>query len=408
MAEGYKPYPIVLENMVPIPNVAVLADRASKNQNADVAFARLLLDIVKRAVEFEKQGYISQDIIDGLKEVGFYRSAVARRFGGDERAPRDILEMVERISNADGATGWVASFAPQSAVYLGAFPEHILRQIYANGPDTVVAGGLFPIQSVIAVDGGFSVTGRWSYGSGCRAADWLCVGVAAPGDVVDGPPKVMMAAFPADQVEIVSNWDVLGLRGTGSDDLVIKDKFLGSEWATVRGGPALIEDRIYHYPALCFAAANHSVVGLGIARAAVDDMIAIAIAKQSVTGAPRPADRSYVQLGIANADMKLRAARAFFYEQVDQMWAAVERGETPTIEQRAIARSACTNAARTSAEVVQMVFTLAGTTGTKMAHPLQRRLRDVMMVTQHAFVSEGNIENTGRIMLGINPFPGFP
>ncbi len=393
---------------MPISNVAVLADRAPKTQNADVAFASLLLNISKRAAEFENQGYISQDIIDGLKEVGFYRSAVARRFGGDERAPRDILEMVERISNADGATGWVASFAPQSAVYLGAFSEHILRQIYANGPDTVVAGGLFPIQPITAVDGGFNVSGRWSYGSGCRAADWLCVGVAAPGDIVDAPPKVMMAAFPADMVQIVSNWDVLGLRATGSDDLVIKDKFLGIEWATVRGGPALIEDRIYHYPALCFAAANHSVVGLGIARAAIDDMIAIAIAKQSVTGAPRPADRSYVQLGLANADMKLRSARAFFYEQVDQIWAAVERGETPTIEQRGVARSACTNAARTSAEVVQMVFTLAGTTGTKMAHPLQRRLRDVMMVTQHAFVSEGNIENAGRILLGINPFPGFP
>jgi indole-3-acetate monooxygenase len=408
MTDGYGPCLIVSENMVPISNIAVLAGSASKAHNINDAFADLLIQIRERATEFEKQGYISQDIIDGLKHVGFYRSAVARRFGGDERSPREILEMVERISNADGATGWVASFAPQSAVYLGAFPEHILRQVYAKGPDTVVAGGLFPIQPVSVVEGGFNVSGRWSYGSGCRAADWLCVGIAVPSEIADSPHKVMMAAFPADQVEIVANWDVLGLRGTGSDDLVVSDAFLGTEWATVRGGPALIEDRIYHYPALCFAAANHSVVGLGIARAAIDDMIAIAIAKQSITGAPRPADRSYVQLGLASADTKLRAARAFFYEQVDQIWAAVERGETPTIEQRAIARSACTNAARTSAEVVQMVFTLAGTTATKMAHPLQRWLRDVMMVTQHAFVSEGNIENAGRVMLGLNPFPGFP
>lgn len=385
----------------PKQNVAVTIDR-------DSDFENLLVQISARAAEFEEQGFVSQDIIDSLKCTGFYRAAVARRFGGDERTPRAILEMVEKLSAADGATGWVASFAPQSSLYLAAFPEHILRQIYANGPDTVVAGALYPLQKAIPHLDGYKISGRWSFASGCHAAEWLCVGVAADGDTPESPPRPLLVVFPASKVEIVANWDVLGLRGTGSDDLVVKDGFFNAEWSVIRGSAPQNDDRIYHFPSLCFAAANHSVVGLGIARAAIDDMIAIAIAKQSITGAPRPADRSYVQLGLANADTKLRAARAFFYEQMEYIWSIVENGGTPTIEEKSVARAACTHAARTGAEVVQMIYALAGTTATKMSHPLQRRLRDSMMVTQHAFVSEGNVENAGRVMLGIAPFPPFP
>lgn len=201
---------------------------------------------------------------------------------------------------------------------------------------------------------------------------------------------------------------MLGLRATGSNDIVAKDVVISKDWAAQRGGPVQYTDALYQYPALCFAALNHAVVNLGIARAAIDDMVEIAKAKASITGAPRPADRAYVHLALSKADAKLRGARAFFYEQTDVMWQIVKAGEVPTIEEKALVRLAASNAARVGAEVVQEMYTLAGTTATKMSHAMQRRVRDSMMVTQHAFVSEGNLENAGRVMVEMVPTPGFP
>lgn len=368
-------------------------------------FPALLQVIRDRAPEFEAQGFVSHDIIESLKRIGVYRAAVLRRFGGDEREPVDILETIEALSAADGSVGWVASFAPQASVYCAILPDHCLKTMYAKTPDIVAAGALFPPHQAKLVGDKLVINGRWSFASGCTSADWICVGITVEGSPIVG---VQMVMLPADQVEIVKNWDVLGLRATGSNDIVAKDVVISKDWAAQRGGPVQYTDALYQYPALCFAALNHAVVNLGIARAAIDDMVEIAKAKASITGAPRPADRAYVHLALSKADAKLRGARAFFYEQTDVMWQIVKAGEVPTIEEKALVRLAASNAARVGAEVVQEMYTLAGTTATKMSHAMQRRVRDSMMVTQHAFVSEGNLENAGRVMVEMVPTPGFP
>jgi indole-3-acetate monooxygenase len=368
-------------------------------------FSELLQEIRDRAQEFESQGFVSRDVIESLKRVGVYRAAVLRRFGGDERDPVDILEIIEALSAADGSVGWVASFAPQASVYCAILPDHCLNAMYAKTPDIVAAGALYPAQAAKLVGDKLLINGRWSFASGCTSADWICVGITVEGSPIVG---VQMVMLPADQVEIVRNWDVLGLRATGSNDIVAKDVLISKDWAAQRGGPVLYEDTLYQYPALCFAALNHAVVNLGIARAAIEDMVDLAKAKASITGAPRPADRAYVHLALSKADAKLRGARAFFYEQTEVMWQIVSAKKMPTTEEKSLVRLAASNAARVGAEVVQEMYTLAGTTATKMSHPMQRRVRDSMMVTQHAFVSEGNLENAGRVMVGMTPTPGFP
>jgi indole-3-acetate monooxygenase len=365
----------------------------------------LLREIRDRAPEFEAQGFVSHDIIASLKRIGVYRAAVLKRFGGDEREPVEILEMIESLSAADGSVGWVASFAPQASVYCAILPDQCLREMYANGPDIVAAGALYPAQAAKQVGDNLLVNGRWSFASGCTSADWICVGITVEGSPIVG---VQMVMLPAAKVEIVRNWDVVGLRATGSNDIVARDVLVSRNWAAQRGGPVQYADALYQFPALCFAALNHACVNLGIARSAIEDMVELAKGKASITGAPRPADRVHVQLGLAKADAKLRSARAFFFEQTEVMWQIVKAGNVPATEEKSLVRLAAINAARIGAEVVQEMFTLAGTTATRMANPMQRRLRDSMMVTQHAFVTEGHLENVGRVMLGLQSAPGFP
>src|SRR5690554_1612044 len=191
--------------------------------NSDINLDDLCKEIRDRACtgEFDEQGYVSIDIIDKLKALGVYRALVPMRFGGEEVSPRQFCELIERISMADGSVGWVASFG-MSPAYLGCLPEETLHEIYQNGPDVVFAAGIFPPQASEVTEEGILVKGRWKFSSGCLGADIIGVGVAPIKDnETQGLPRI--AVLPADQVQVEMTWDTVGLKGTGSHDLVVNN-----------------------------------------------------------------------------------------------------------------------------------------------------------------------------------------
>ncbi len=369
------------------------------------SFSSLLSDIRGRREEFTAKRHIPQDVIARFQDAGVYRAMVARAFGGDERNPADFCRMIEAISEADGSAGWVASFGA-AATYLAALPEPTLKKLYANGPDVVFAGGLFPLQPARMTPDGFLVNGTWKFGSGCMGASLIGVGIAVEGDQSGGLPRV--AVMPAEQVQIRENWEVIGLTGTGSHDLVVNNVTVPEEWTLIRGGPASVDAAIYRYPSLGLAAQVLAVVGLGVARGALNDLIEMAGGRVSITGAPKLADRGYVQVATAKAEAQLRAARAFFYETTEEVWDIVKAGSKPEIEKVALLRLAASHAAKTGADVSRMASEMTGTTSIFVGHPLARAVADSFVVAQHAFLNEGTIQNAGRVLLGLPSVPGFP
>ncbi len=369
------------------------------------AFTALLLEIRARRDEFAKQTYLSQDIVDKLRQVGVYRALVPRDLGGDEASPADFCRMVERIAQADGSAGWVASFGV-SVMYLAALPRTTLEAIYADGPDVVFAGAVFPPQPAQAGEDGIHVAGRWKFGSGCTGASLVGVGIKLDTDPAPGLPR--MAVLRREQVRIEHNWDVIGMQGTGSHDVAVDGAVVPPEWTFIRGGTPTLESPLYRYPSLAFAAQVLAVVGLGVARAALEDITAAADGRVSITGAPNLADRAYVQIELAKAEAQLRSARAFLYEATDSVWQAVLAGEDVTAQQSNLLRLASTNAARAGADVARAAFTLAGTPGIFKANALQRYLHDALVVVQHAFLAEGHWQSAGRVLLGQSTPPGYP
>lgn len=370
------------------------------------ALDRLLAAARDRHAEFAAQTHISADVVELMKEAGVYRAMVAKRFGGNEMPPSDFLRLIETISQADGSTGWVASFG-FSAVYLSSLPIETLEEIYANGPDVVFAGGIFPPQTAIPVDGGVEVSGRWGWGSGCRGADLIGVGIKVEGAGPTGGLP-LIAVMPASNVEIAENWNVIGMQGTGTHDMVVDKVMVPDNWTFIRGGPSSLDMPLYRYPSMCLAAQVLAVVGLGIARASLDCLIDLAGGRTSITGAPTLADRAYVQSDVAKAEAALRSARAFFYETTDAAFAMLERGDTLDVTTLSLLRLASTNAAHVAADVTSTVYRLSGTTGIYADHPIARYLRDAMIVPQHAFLADGTWQNAGKILLGLKPAPGFP
>lgn len=368
--------------------------------------ATLLESIVGRHEEFDAQRCLSPDIVKLLKASGVYRALVAKQFGGDEKTPSEFLRLIERISVVNGSVGWVASFG-FSAVYLSALPVSTLAAMYADGPDVIFAGGIFPPQPAMAVPGGYQVSGRWTWGSGSTGADLIGVGIKIDdGTDMTGLPRI--AVMPRSQVKIVENWDVNGLKGTGSHDMVVDKVVVAPEWTFVRGGASSLDAPLYRYPSMTLAAQVLAVVALGVARAALDHMKATASNRVSITGAPTFGDRPHVQIEIAKSEANLRSARAFFYEATDAAFDKLVQGGDLSVEDRAMMRLASSHAARAGADVAASIYRLSGTDGIFTANPVARFMQDAMIVPQHAFLSEGTWQSAGRIVLGFEPAPGFP
>lgn len=365
----------------------------------------LLAELRARRKEFERLALIPQDVIERFRQVGVYRALVPRSLGGDEMSPADFCRLVERISVADGSAGWVASFGV-SVMYLSSLPLATLHEIYADGPDVVFAGALFPQQLAQVKTDGIHISGRWKYGSGCPGASLVGVGIKLDSDPDPGLPR--MAVLPRDKVRIEPNWDVIGMRGTGSHDVLVDHAVTSPEWTFVRGSASNLQSPLYRYPSIAFAAQVLAVVGLGVARAALEDITASAEGRASITGAPNLADRAYVQIEIAKAEAALRSARAYFYEATEEVWAKVLAGEQIDAQQCNWLRLASTHAARTSADVARVAFTLSGTPGIFCANPMQRYMNDALVVVQHAFLAEGHWQSAGRVLLGQPSPPGYP
>lgn len=368
---------------------------------------RLCQEIRERACtgEFDDQAYVSQDIIDKLKQIGVYRALVPKRFGGNEWSPKQFCELIEQLSKADGSVGWVASFG-MSPAYLGSLPEATLEQLYKDSPDIVFAGGIFPPQPAEITDDGVVVSGRWKFSSGCMGADIVGVGISPQKDnEAQGLPR--MAVMPANKAQIDMTWDTVGLKGTGSHDLVVKDVLVAKEWTFVRGEPSKLPEPFFKYPSLSLATQVLTVVGIGVAAAAIEEFQKLAPGKSSITGGAEIASRPVTQYEFAQAEAEFKAARVWFYDTMQIVWNEVVAGRTPTAEQISDMRLSCTHVARVCARVTRKIQMLAGMTAIYTHNPFSRFVNDTNVVTQHAFMGDATLQNAGLVSFGMKPAPGY-
>ncbi|MDR6637050.1 acyl-CoA dehydrogenase family protein [Paenarthrobacter nitroguajacolicus] len=368
------------------------------------ALGSVLALIEKRRQEFQQQRHVPRDVVVELKKAGIYRAAAPRCFGGDALPPAEFLRTIERIATVDASAAWVASFGA-ALVYLAALPMETQAELYREGPDLAFAGGLFPVHDAPIVDGLHRVSGTWKFASGSKGADIYGVGIRG-GEASNGKP--LTAVLRPDEVTIKDNWDVIGLRGTGSHDLVVEKAAVAPEWTFVRGGEPTVDEPLYHYPTVAYAAQVLAVVNVGLGRAALDYSLRVGSGRTGITNAPKLADRAYYRIDLAKAEADLRSARSFFYEITEETYATVVSRGAATDQQKALLRLAATHAAKAGARAVHSAYSLSGTAAIYDGHPLQDYLRDASVVTQHAFLGDGMYDATGAVLMGLPPaVPGF-
>ncbi len=360
----------------------------------------------ERAAEGERERKLSRDLVEAMIEAGFFRLCVPAAIGGGEADPATLIEVCEELARGDSAAGWCIAVMSTAGMVAGYIPEDSAREIY--GDSSSVVGGVFaPRGKAVSAEDGFRVTGRWPFSSGVDHCGWVmggCVVIenGAPRMLDGGRPDVQLALFPKPDVEVIDTWKVSGLRATGSHDIAVEDLAVPTERAASIITQAPRESGpLYAFPVFGLLALTIAGTALGIARAAIEDLIELAAGK-TPTGSMRSlAERPVTQTRIAQAEAGVLAARAFLYDAVATAWAAAQAGGEITIEHRAALRLAATHATAASAAAVDIAYELGGGTSIYETSPLQRRFRDVHAATQHMLIGPSTWELTGRLMLGL-------
>jgi indole-3-acetate monooxygenase len=370
------------------------------------AARRLAAKASELAPKAERDRRLAPELVDALATAGLFRLCVPAGLGGGEAHPAVLVDAVEALSRGDGSAGWCVAIGATSGLVAGYLPEPAAREIYGR-PDAIVGGVFAPKGRAVTADGGFRVSGRWPFASGCAHCDWLMGGsvVDEAGGVrmlANGMPDVRLMLVPARKVGIHDTWHASGLRGTGSHDIELADVFVPHDHsASVFSDPPLASGALYAFPLFGLLALAIAGVALGISRGALDDVVELARAKTPTGSRRLLAERPATQADVARAEASLTAARALLHEAIGRAWeTASERREVP-VDERAALRLAATHATTTAADVATAAYRLGGASAVYDGQPLQRRFRDANVATQHMLVAPPTWELAGRLLLGL-------
>jgi alkylation response protein AidB-like acyl-CoA dehydrogenase len=339
--------------------------------------------------------------------------AVPRALGGGEMDPLDQTRVIETVSAADGSTGWCVMIALGDGVFAGYMAEPGAKEVFAD-PAQPTAASVAPVGAAVEVEGGVRVSGRWRFASGIGHAGWILAGCVvmdgeAPRTTPMGLPEILHVFLPKTEVRVHDTWYVSGLCGTGSHDVEASDVFVPEQRIVTLFDPAKHRpEPLYQFPVLSLFAPQVAAVGLGIARAALDELTELATKKTPAFSTVRLADKPVTQVEIARAEAALGGARAFLYDTLDDMWQTILADRKPMPRQHAMCRIAAIQAAETAARVTRTASTLAGGTSVYSSSSLQRHARDADAITHHVTQSPQMWEESGRVLLGLDPlFPIF-
>jgi indole-3-acetate monooxygenase len=378
--------------------------------NDAVTRARSLgADIDGAADEIEQTRRIPPALLARLHEARLARMLLPRAFDGDEVEPGVYLLAIEAVARHDASIAWNLFVANSAALIAPHLEPETARTIFAPA-DTLIAWGP-PNATVATIEpGGYRVSGRWDFASGCRSATWMgihCM-VAEPGGAPRlnrfGKPAIRTLLFPVEQATLIDTWDTIGLRGTASDSYSVENLFVADAFTGTREEPEARRDPgpLYAFPMQALYAVGVAGVALGVADAMLNAFKQLA-ADKTPRGLGRLADSAAIQSGVALAEVRLGAARAYALAVLADVYARAPTQGAIEVEDRARVRLAASNAIHGAIEVADWVYKRAGVSAIFRGGPFQRRFRDIHTLSQQIQSRDAHFETIGQVLLGNPP-----
>lgn len=372
---------------------------------AHVAAARTsaFLDAVReRGAAFESaarraedERTLPSDVVELMRELRLFWLKTPRELGGSELNPLEFCDVLEEIAYYDASAAWAGMVGNgTTGIVAGWLPEDGLREVFA-GPDLpVCAGQMVPRGTAVPADGGYTVTGRWGFGSGINHSSWLVGGCK-----VAGSDEQVLVVVPKSEVTCHDTWYVAGLQGTGSGDYSMDELFVPAARTFAWPSPAVRGGDLFKQAPVLFVSNELGSVVVGVARRAIDDMYALAGATGRKPGSAYVGERAAFHKDIARAEARVRATSLLYRDSVAETWSAARTaGEpAPSFVPRMLAQH--TLVVEECVDVVVEIIRYGGGRVLALSHPMQRHLRNLLAARQHLYVSEENYELAGRARL---------
>jgi alkylation response protein AidB-like acyl-CoA dehydrogenase len=365
--------------------------------------------------EIEAGRRLPREVSAAMQKAGVFGMAMPRAWGGAELDPLTQFRVIEALAMADGSAGWCAMINCDGGYMTAFLDQGIARAMY---PDLLVATGAAATTSGVAepVRGGYRVSGRFPFVSGCHHTEWLWLGCTVVQDGAarvnaNGVPETRQVFVPTAHCEILDTWHTTGLLGTGSNDVVVHDQFVEAGRTFSFQDPDLVKrpGPLSAFPFMFIA--KGPAPALGIARRAVDALIDRALAKparrytlgEHIEPTKRQCEDVYVQEIVGRAETMLAAARAHYFQVMGDLWTTLVAGGQPSPRQLALFATAFSHVVGTCVEVVELAYKATGGSAVYRKGPLDRCLRDVLTMNQHIIGTLRTYEMSGRLLLGLEP-----
>jgi alkylation response protein AidB-like acyl-CoA dehydrogenase len=376
--------------------------------NDQLCAARALRSTIRATRQQTEEGRrLPPQVVEGLIASGLFRLAVPASVGGPETEPSVALRIYEELAWADASVAWIVWNNQLVGLASRYCSEAVRTEIFSDNR-AIFANSTRPSGRAVLVDGGFSVSGRWSLVSGCELADWIpamCVvhKTDQPRTPPTGEPETRMVYLPKGSYRILDTWHVGGLRGTGSHDIVADDVFVPAKRTFSFSDSPQYDRPLSRMPFFATVCAGCAALCLGVAQAARDALLELASSKVQVDPVPATRDRPWVQTLVATSGAKLASARLLLYSALADVWTACTQGVTVTDTQRAHLWESGHHAAHVSREVVRSMYDAAGASALYIECPLERAHRDIHAVLQHIVFAPFWMEAAGQVRLGLTP-----
>ncbi|CAN5493089.1 acyl-CoA dehydrogenase family protein [soil metagenome] len=368
------------------------------------------------AIEGERLGKLSATTAAAIRDAGMIKMLQPKRYGGQEAIPREFAESVMGLAALDPAAGWVSGVVGVHPWQLGFADPRVQQEIWGEDDDTWMASPYAPQGIAVPTDGGYRLSGRWQFSSGTDYCRWVILGamLGGPDGKVLGPPTMLHVILPRADYEIVEDsWDVLGLRGTGSKDVIVADAFV-PDYRVMNGDDVLngkaqldagCQDTLYRLPwSHVFPLGITSAI-IGTAQGALGAHLDYQRSRSDSMGAAVRED-STLLFAIGEASADIDAARQALLANADRMWDIVATGKTPTFEERATGRAIQVRAAWRAVAAVDALFARSGGNAIRNRGTLQRYWRDIHAGLNHVIHTPGNVfQASSMAMLALDPPP---
>jgi alkylation response protein AidB-like acyl-CoA dehydrogenase len=361
--------------------------------------ARGLRDLIREHAEAgERERRLPVPVAEAFAASGLYRIAAPPELSGQDADPMTQIEVIEAVSGFDGSAGWNLMIGIETFGLLA--PGCVACRHLIEDPMVVLASSTAAVGRADRDGDGYRVNGRWQFVSGCHNASVFggTLRLYENDEVVSGN---LYAMVPLPDFEILDTWHVGGMCGSGSHDVVVKDVWVPASHIVAPLGGADADTAQLRFPLGARLAYNKVAVALGLARAGIEAFIELAEGKVPRFTSRSLRDRGAAQRAVAEAEVRVLAARALVMQLVEELWNRVEARAHISTRERAIFQLACSDAVRGAVAAVDAICDAAGTSANQKAHPLERIARDIRVVRQHVTVASHHIDDAGRVLLGL-------